>query len=249
MNQEKTSYNPALSFVVSRIIPRTFYRLHLAPGVNQKISIAKNFLQKNPEYSFIIGQNHLTKDDPLFSAYIASRIDPKRIRYMFAPVSAYHIQANSEKSKMNDLANKCGVETIPVIQTYQVDHPDYNFSRSDALKNYRNFVNRIDYLRESNKSLGCIIAPEGHRSETGALNKGEKGIIKIADKLKPVLVIPLAIHSSEKLTVDKMNFGKRINLNIGDFMFIRDDGKKMDLDHFMHNLSQALPPQMRGQYK
>lgn len=243
---------PGLKFVVTRVIPRLGYRLNLDPSVNKVIKETKKFLKKNPDWSLLIGQNHLTEDDPLFGGYISSRMDPRNSRYAFAPTSALHSEKvegkkRSKKGLMNDVVQKCGVETIPVVQSYQIDNPDYNFTKKDANKRNIYFARRMRDLSKSEKPLCCVLMPEGHRSDDGILGKAEKGIEHIVKNMRPVRIIPLAISSPDKLDRDKMNFGKRINLSIGDII---DCGvsEEIDVNNFMRNLARALPPKMRGEY-
>jgi 1-acyl-sn-glycerol-3-phosphate acyltransferase len=149
---------------------------------------------------------------------------------------------------MNRLAQKCGVETIPVIQAHERNNPDYNYTQKQIIDNYRSLIQRVNDLTSSTPSLGCIIAPEGHRSEDGILKKGESGVINIAKKLQPVMVIPVVTYSDQELERDKVNFGKRINLNIGNIKIYDENSEEMNIDGFMKDLAMAMPPKIRGQY-
>jgi len=249
----KEKYNRPLKFIIASIVPRLLYRTKLEKGVNQKIRYAKRELKNNPNLNWMVEQNHYRIDDPLFSGYVARRIDPRGTRHVFALVSASHTvetenNKKNEKVGMNKLAQKCGVETLPVIQAYQRGNLDYGYTNEQVVKNYRSMMERIRELKKTEKSLGCIIAPEGHRSEDGILGKGESGVVNIAKNLRPIMVIPVATYSDEKLERDKINFGKRINLDIGDIKIYDENSKNMNIDEFMKDLAVALPLKMRGQY-
>lgn len=245
-------YSPSLRFVISRIAPRLLYKTKLTPEVNKQIKETKKFFKKNPKWNLIVAQDHLSEDDALFGGYIASRIDPKNSRYTFAPIGAFHIkrkegEKKSKKVLMSEIVERCGVETIPVVQSYQLDNPEYCFTREDAFEKGKFFVRRMKSLIESKKPLTCIIMPEGHRSDDGNLGKAEKGIETIAKNLRPVRIISLGISSPDNLNRDKLNFGKRINLDVGEIIDC-DLGEKVDVDDIMRNIAKAVPPEMRGQY-
>jgi hypothetical protein len=244
---------PGLRFLVARVLPRTLYKTKLAPGFNKKIKETKKFLKNNPDYNLLVAQNHLTPDDALFGGYVASRLGSKRSRYAFGPTSAFHSEIVEGKKKnkeniMNDIVRRCGVETIPVVQNYQLDDFEkYGFTQMDAIKKNRYFMKRVKELGESEKKLTGIIMPEGHRSEDGSLGKAEKGIEYVVKQTRPLLIVTLGVSSPEELERDHTNFGKRIDLGLGEII---DCGvnDKLDVDTFMRNLATALPPRMRGKY-
>lgn len=148
---------------------------------------------------------------------------------------------------MIEIANSCGVDTVRTIQSYQTRDPTPLYTIQQANETYKNLFNQIKKYKYDHLPFIFAIAPEGHRSETGILGEGEKSLASTANFIKPCLVIPIGIHYPKKFYRDKLNFGKKVILNIG-YFYLNESEEKKDIDFYMNNLALALPPQMRGKY-
>jgi 1-acyl-sn-glycerol-3-phosphate acyltransferase len=110
--------------------------------------------------------------------------------------------------------------------------------------------------RDHVKSGGVLgIAPEGTRSDTGALLQAKTGVAFLADQAE-ALILPVAVSgtwqiSPEVLTlrrpVIKVNFGEPFNLPAID-RSSRDVDLKRNTDEIMCRLAALLPPENRGVY-
>jgi len=234
-------------------LPRIGYKINISENTWQKIEEIKDFLDKNKEVSFIGYFNHICYSDPLLAGHIIDKIDPKMSRHIIAPISYHHMKSknigDSTLKMMQGLANWCDVETIPVIQAYQVRNPEkYGYTAEQANITYKKLFNRIGDLRKNNIATGFIISPEGTRSQNGVLEDAEKGMILIGKMLEPVLFIPIGISYNQEFKRNRLNFGKSLNLEIGETYFYEKGGDKKDINFYMKNLAEILPENMRGKW-
>ena len=109
-----------------------------------------------------------------------------------------------------------------------------------------------DHLR-SGGVLG--IAPEGTRSQTGALIEAKTGVAFLADQAK-VPIVPIAVAGTWQITSDILslkrpvivvNFGKPFTLPPVD-RNTRDHDLQQNTDEIMCRLAAMLPPENRGVY-
>lgn len=110
--------------------------------------------------------------------------------------------------------------------------------------------------RDHVKSGGVLgIAPEGTRSDTGALIKAKTGVAFIADQAKAP-ILPVAVSGTWQITseiltlrrpVIKVNFGESFTLPQVD-RSSRDADLKRNTDEIMCRLAALLPPENRGVY-
>lgn len=246
---------------VAETIAEKFYSVKMSEETKEKILEIKNILNENPNLSYVILFNHTYYGDPLFAGYIANKLDSNLDRQIIAPVSAFHISTEGNKSLklkdkienyfargLNKIAKSTGVETIPIVQAN-----DKRFTEKETVKNRREFITRLREL--SGQKIGCLISPEGHRSEDGKLQEGNPGIQLITDKLKPVIVIPVGIYFEAKkkggIFVRKykrsgLNFGKKVNINIGEYRILGKEDK-MKTEEMMDLLANTLPLDLRGE--
>lgn len=110
--------------------------------------------------------------------------------------------------------------------------------------------------RDHLKSGGVLgIAPEGTRSQTGALQEAKTGVAFLADQAK-VPIIPVAVAGTWQITSEilrlkrpiiEVNFGKPFELPPVDRK-TRDHDLKQNTDEIMCQLAALLPPHNRGVY-
>lgn len=110
--------------------------------------------------------------------------------------------------------------------------------------------------RDHVKSGGVLgIAPEGTRSDTGALIQAKTGVAFIADQAKAP-ILPVAVSGTWQITseiltlrrpVIKVNFGEPFTLPVVD-RSSREADLKRNTDEIMCRLAALLPPENRGVY-
>jgi 1-acyl-sn-glycerol-3-phosphate acyltransferase len=103
--------------------------------------------------------------------------------------------------------------------------------------------------------LAVLIAPEGHRSETGGLGEAHEGIAFVAYRAK-VPIVPVGISGTPafKYNYWKMHkthvtyrFGQPFTLDPGGERVTTEMLKQMT-DEAMYQLAALLPPEQRGLY-
>jgi 1-acyl-sn-glycerol-3-phosphate acyltransferase len=103
--------------------------------------------------------------------------------------------------------------------------------------------------------LAVLIAPEGHRSETGGLGEAHEGIAFVAYRAK-VPIVPVGISGTPafkhkywkmKKTHVIYRFGQPFHLDAGGERVTTDMLKQMT-DEAMYQLAALLPPEQRGLY-
>jgi 1-acyl-sn-glycerol-3-phosphate acyltransferase len=110
--------------------------------------------------------------------------------------------------------------------------------------------------RDHLKNGGVLgIAPEGTRSQTGALLEAKTGVAFLADQAR-VPIVPVAVAGTWQITseilklkrpVIVVNFGKPFMLPAVDRKN-RDQDLKQNTDEIMCQLAALLPPENRGYY-
>ncbi len=245
--------HPVRRFISLNLIPNLGYRINIDQESKQKITEISNLLIRRPELNFSLYSNHISYPDPLFEAYICRRIDRGQNRHLIAPVSYSHTDPTEPRSKLFsvliDEANRCGIETIRVIQSYQIDDPEFGYTKEQANATYKNWLRRLQELGRSHTPTGVMINPEGHRSDTGILNNGESGVLACGKLLPPTIYVPVGIFYDHDFDRDGANLFHRVNLSIGD-TFLQETAKDSPgLDLLMKNLASALPVKMRGVWK
>ncbi|MDZ4159559.1 MAG: lysophospholipid acyltransferase family protein [Anaerolineaceae bacterium] len=99
------------------------------------------------------------------------------------------------------------------------------------------------------------IAPEGTRSGTGKLNKGNPGVVLLALRSRAP-ILPMGYYGSEQFWT-KIRAFKRTDFKIvvGSPFTIRDPGTQLSrpvrhqiTDEIMYQLAALLPPRYRGHY-
>ncbi len=103
--------------------------------------------------------------------------------------------------------------------------------------------------------LAVLIAPEGHRSESGGLGEAHEGIAFVAYRAK-VPIVPVGISGTPafkhnywkmKKTHVTYRFGQPFYLDSGGERVTADILKQMT-DEAMYQLAALLPPEQRGRY-
>jgi 1-acyl-sn-glycerol-3-phosphate acyltransferase len=110
--------------------------------------------------------------------------------------------------------------------------------------------------RDHLKGGGVLgVAPEGTRSDTGALLQAKTGIAFLADQAD-VPILPVAVSGTWQITSEILTLRRPvIKVNIGEpFSLPRVDRKERDkdlrqnTDEIMCQLAALLPPENRGVY-
>lgn len=114
----------------------------------------------------------------------------------------------------------------------------------------------IRAARDHLKNGGVLgIAPEGTRSDTGALQQAKTGVAFLADQAG-VQIVPVAVSGTYQITseiltlrrpVIKVNFGKSFILPPVNRK-TRDEDLKKNTEEIMCQLAALLPPENRGVY-
>ncbi len=112
---------------------------------------------------------------------------------------------------------------------------------------------KVEKALQENKIL-CI-APEGTRSRTGVMGKGQRGVVLIALK-NHVPILPVAHYGAEKFWQNLWKMKKtRVTFVVGK-PFLLESRERMDKDIYqemtdqvMTRLASLLPPYYRGVYQ
>lgn len=250
---ERSNYNFTRWFVAG-ILPHLAWRFRLNERSKEKIGEIKDLIHnQRQDLSVIIYFNHTSMVDPLFAGNIALRIDKKSTRKFLAPISFSNTEEKKENRgnlSMKDIVEKCGIETHRVIQTYQIDNPEYAYTKMQAYRQNKHFFQRLKELGSQKIPTLMIISPEGHRTE-GSMIKGEEGMATAGDLLAPALFVPVGIEYKDKIKKDSLNLFKRVNLTIGDTYLLEcnTNNKNLFEEILMPNLAMTLPIEMRGYYR
>jgi 1-acyl-sn-glycerol-3-phosphate acyltransferase len=232
-------------------LPKILYKVNISKINQEKINEIRNTLDENQNLNFIIYLNHVTYFDPLYAGHIINKLDPEGKRHIVAPISFSHTQSKTKDSTlkmMMGLAEVCKLETVRIIQAYQVNNPKYGYTQEQANITYKKFFNRSKELKNENIPTGMIIFPEGTRSQNGELGEAEKGITLLAKILEPVLLIPVGICFDNEYKRSGLNLGKSLNLEIGETYLYEKGKDKKDIDFYMNKLAETLPEKMRGKW-
>jgi 1-acyl-sn-glycerol-3-phosphate acyltransferase len=110
--------------------------------------------------------------------------------------------------------------------------------------------------RDHLKNGGVLgIAPEGTRSQTGALLEAKTGVAFLADQAR-VPIVPVAVAGTWQITSEILKLKRpAIVVNIGQPFLLpavdrknRDQDLKQNTDEIMCQLAALLPPENRGYY-
>lgn len=97
------------------------------------------------------------------------------------------------------------------------------------------------------------VAPEGRRSRTGGLIKGQYGTALLASEA-PAPILPVVAFGQERIVRDLARFRRgRVHVRIGRLMDASQGGRtaarlQHDTDRLMRALAALLPPEYRGVY-
>jgi 1-acyl-sn-glycerol-3-phosphate acyltransferase len=115
----------------------------------------------------------------------------------------------------------------------------------------RAFKNALDFLK---RGIAMVIAPEGHRSETGALQRGREGAIILALR-SGAPILPIAIWGGKPLwknlsrlqpTPMKLKIGEPVVPTVNKPS--RDQITEMS-DELMLRIAAQMPREMQGYYR
>jgi 1-acyl-sn-glycerol-3-phosphate acyltransferase len=110
--------------------------------------------------------------------------------------------------------------------------------------------------RDHLKGGGVLgIAPEGTRSQTGALIKAKTGVAFLADQAD-VPILPVGVSGTWQITKEILKLRRpKINVNFGELFTLppidrkeRDTGLIQNTDEIMCRIAALLPPENRGAY-
>lgn len=236
--------------IVSGLAPGIFYKVLLAEEDKSTAYSIAEILQANPDLNLIPYYNHLSYSDPLFAIHLIRYLDPDHYRHIVVPVSYSKMDPGRPGTgsfiNMVETGRRLGIEPLPIIQTYQVDNPDFGYCRDQASATYRNLIKRLKEIKNSKTPIACVISPEGHRSETGLLGQAETGITAIGRILAPVLFVPVGVSYPDGFERNGLNIGRRVTVKIGSVCLQEQVANGPTIDLLMHNLANVLPRPMRG---
>ncbi len=253
MNEAERHRQNCYRWLVSGVLPQTLWRASLSRESQERIDGINDLVHnQRQDLSVVVYFNHISIIDPLFAGNIAYRIDKKGTRKLLAPMSFSNTEEKEENKSnllMKKIVEKCGTETHRVIQSYQIENPEYGYSKIQAFRQNKPFLQRLKELGEKRIPTLMIISPEGHRTE-GALIKGEEGMVVGGGLLAPTLFVPVGIEYRGKIKKDGLNLFKRVNLNIGETYLLEPDSNSKEVyGVLMRNLANTLPVEMRGYYR
>ncbi|HTP01395.1 MAG TPA: lysophospholipid acyltransferase family protein [Anaerolineales bacterium] len=116
-------------------------------------------------------------------------------------------------------------------------------------------MRRIIKLMEEGNIL--VIAPEGTRSHTGALQEGKAGVSYLAAKLNRPIVPGALTGTEDEVIIDNLKHLRRSHIvaRVGEPFALpplsikdRDAALKADTDEIMCRIAALLPPKYRGVY-
>jgi hypothetical protein len=236
-------------------LPKIVYKINITNDTVRRLSeIQSSMVEENNEKNVIIYFNHQAYNDPIFFALIANILNEKNSHQIFAPVSDWHSNITKAKnikfSLMIQAAKFVGVKIAPIIQSHQVDKAEFGYSSSDALISYLHLYRQLNEVTKNNQKIICLISPEGHRTETGALMDDiQEGIIAIGRKLTPVVYVPLGItYHNNDFDRNGYNIRRRVTLTIGDVITQTGKNDLPTIGILMHNLAETLPQNLRGKW-
>lgn len=238
--------------MVAGVLPHLLYRIRIDSETRERIEDTREEVFRRDNLSLVFYFNHTTLVDPLLAGNIARRIETRKDSQWIAPVSFANTE-DKPKNKgivlMTKVIEACGVETHRVIQTYQIDNPEYGYTKEEAFKQNRKFLERLRNLsrEETRKPVCLMISPEGHRTD-GALIKGESGMVTSGKLLAPTLYVPIGIDFEGKQSRG-LNTFHRVNIRLGE-NFLQETNKSTEnqFEVLMSNLAKALPESRRGHY-
>ena len=186
-----------------------------------------NGLEKMPEGNFIVAANHLGRLD---TAVLLCVIDREDI-----------IMAIAEKYKDHPLFGALGRAANGIwLNRFEVDYA------------------AMRQILERMKQGGLLVlAPEGTRSKTEALQEGKMGIAFLASK-SDYPVLPVAVTGTEdRGVVENLKHFRRTKITVtaGDLFRIkiprgqgRDEAMRQATDEIMCRIGAMLPEKYRGVY-
>lgn len=239
---------------VAGVLPHLLWRTTINQESKEKIEEIKDLVHnQRQDLSVIVYFNHTSIVDPLFAGNISLRIDKKGTRKLLAPMSFSNTEDKKENKSnllMEKIVEKCGIETHRVIQTYQIDNPEYGYTKIQAYRQNKPFFQRLKDLGAQKILTMMIISPEGHRTD-GTLIKGEEGMVVGGVLIAPVLYVPVGIEYIGGTKKDGLNLFKRVNLTIGETYLLESNTDSKDVfgGILMPNLANTLPIEMRGYYR
>jgi hypothetical protein len=239
--------------ILIEALPKLAYKINISEESQKRIDEIKENLGQNKDLNFIVYFNHICYEDPWFVGHVVNMFDPKKTRHLVAPISYYHIKSknvgDSTLKSMEKLAGLCDVETIPIIQAYQIKKPEkYHYTQEQANVTYAKLTNRLKELKRNNIPTGFLISPEGTRSSDGVLGEAERGLPVFGRILGPVLFIPIGISYNQEFKRSKPNVFRSLNLEVGESHLYKTGKDRQDVDFYMDMLAKTLPEEMRGKW-
>ena len=208
----------------------------------------QDLLKDKPDLNLLIYFNHISYPDPAFVLWMYNKfIDPNLKRHTILPGSYFHTEFshNPAFAAAFYAAKKLySLESIRLIQSYMVNQ---SYTEEQAMANYREFISMIKESKEKGP-VSLILSPEGHRSDDGlSLQEGDKGIVKLAQILAPVALLPVGLNYPDRnYDRSNLNLGSRVDVFLGKPIMAKDRSEVPSHDYLMRNLAAILPEDMRG---
>lgn len=214
------------------------------------------FCEENREYNVLIAHTHRSEDDAPAGTYINRKyLDPRSERKWVVPVayyfmSQYGFRHKFKKSLASSIAilaasNFMDLDYYGVIQPYQVESSEFPYTPDDARESYERFNHGLRETMEKG-SMTISIAPEGHRSDDGQMQKGESGVENIANRLRPCIILPVGFYCPDGSR--DINLRHEIQIRAQE-PFILSRGERIKFFDIMSRLSLTLPESARGVWR
>lgn len=151
-----------------------------------------------------------------------------------------------------------GMTPMTKVEGYENPWLRFFISPYGAIPVHRGAIDR-EAIRTATEILDSgemlLISPEGTRSHTGGLQKGQDGMAYIVSRAQaPVHIVPIALTGSDGVFPALKRFNRgAATMTIGaPFVLPRGEGKPnlaAMTDFAMHQLAAILPAEMRGVYR
>lgn len=220
-----------------------------------KIHELQGILDADKSLNLFLYFNHVASDDPALLLDLSHLIDRHNERKIVVPVSDWYYQwkNNWQYAAFSRLgAFLYDFDINRIVQRYQLDEPEtYGYTEADAFGMNRKLMRALQFLRSQGHPITFLLAPEGHRSDTGAIGNTEDGISNIGRSLAPVIYCPVALTYPEGYT-RKINANAlhkpHIDLALGEFTYQYDRKEEVPVEALMYKLASVLPEHMRGKW-
>lgn len=239
-----TLVDKARHTLLSEVVPRGYHLIFEDPAAH--LNEVSRILLDDQDTTLILAANHTMQLDLLYLLALHAQIE-KQVghRPVTGISSAWHKANDPQYSRdLNYGRILLGTKDIEVVQAYRAGET----KRTELL---RKLIHDVESVRGET----LVVLPEGHRSETGAMQQGETGIAHLASMLKPSLVLPIGIiPQGSRIAEARSSFlhPQPAILRVGQPLLIsKEQGfnklERQELfETIMYGIAETLPEEMRG---